>query len=167
MLLAGCGSGGGLLGGLTGGDCSPHTASINFPSAGGFITTGTITAATGCLATATITTNAGLFPVEGLGYSPPSGGQVVLYLGITFSATEYLNGLPSLTITMPATVATANRKFYVAANSSGGGSFGWLSALEGPVAASGSTISFAAGGGNTTFDAGTEEELAVYSVSGP
>ena len=58
-----------------------------------------------------------------------------------------------------------NHSFYVAANSSGGGSFGWLS-LEGPVTASGSTISFGAGGGNTTFDAGTEEELAVYSVSG-
>lgn len=59
---------------------------------------------------------------------------------------------------------TTNRQFYFAASSNG---ISWLPALEGPATANGTTVSFGAGGGNTTFDANDEEVLAIYSVAAP
>lgn len=169
LLLAGCGgsSSSSLLG--LGGSCSPHTYTLSFPSSGGYSASGQLTSATQCFSSATVTTSASaLGPVLGSPFisSDPSA-QVLLYLGVTFSATEYANGLPALTVTLPGGIATANRKFYVAENASGGTLFGWSATAEGPVTASGSTVSVPSGNGNTTFDANQEIELALYSVSAP
>jgi hypothetical protein len=162
FVLSGCG-GGGILGSS---GCQPTSYSMNFPSDAGFSASGTINSASGCFSSATVNTYTSLLPIGGAFTSTNPTTQVVLYLGVTFSSTEYATGLPSLAVTLPAGVVTANRSFYVAANSSGS-SFGWLAALEGPVTASGTTLSFGSGGGNTTFDANTEEVLAIYSVATP
>ena len=168
--LAGCGGGGGVgsLLGLGGGSCSPHNFTLNFASVGGFGASGVITSATPCFSSASITTDANLAPILGSPFtSTDPSAQVLLYLGATFSAAEYANGLPAFTITLPATVATANRKFYVASNTSGGFAFSWNATAEGPAVAAGSTLSFGSAGGNTTFGAGQEAEFALYSVAGP
>jgi hypothetical protein len=158
--LGGCG-GGSLLGGpgANVGGCSPHTYSLSFPTTAGFVTTGAITSATACFSSATVTTNASILPVTGLSFSGPAGAVPVLYLGLTFSVAEYANGLPSLTITLPSGFSGTGHSFYVAANSLGS----WSGPLLGPATPSGGVLNFPAGGGNTTFDAGTEEELVVYS----
>lgn len=162
--LSGCGGSGGV-GGLLGGGCSPTSFSMNFPADAGFSASGTIDSAYKCFSSATVNTYTSLLPI-GAAFTPPATGVVVLYLGMTFSSTEYATGLPSLTITMPAGVVTANRQFYLAANSSGG-AFGWIPALSGPVTANGSTVSFGINGGNITFDANVEEVMALYSVEAP
>lgn len=169
LLLAGCGGGGGSLLGLGNSSCSPHTYTLDFPSPGGYSVSGQLTSATQCFSSASVTTSASaLGPVLGSPFvSSDSSAQVLLYLGITFSANEYASGLPSLTVSLPAGVATSGRKFYVAENASGGTAFGWSATAEGPATASGSTVSIPSGNGNTTFDANQEIELAVYSVSGP
>ncbi len=160
--LSGCGGSGGI-GGLLGGGCSPTSFSMNFPADAGFSASGTINSAYKCFSTATVNTYTSLLPI-GSAFTPTNpAGVTVLYLGMTFSSTEYATGLPSLNITLPAGVGAAGRQFYIAANS-GGGAFGWLPALEGPVTASGSTVSFGIGGGNITFDANVEEVMALYYV---
>lgn len=160
--LSGCGGGGGigsLLGGGAG--CSPTSFSMNFPADAGFSASGTINSAYKCFSTATVNTYTSLLPIGSAFTS--ANGVTVLYLGMTFSSTEYATGLPSLNITLPAGMATAGRQFYIAGNSNGG-AFGWNPALEGPVTANGSTVSFGIGGGNTTFDANVEEVMALYYV---
>ncbi|MGB6986907.1 MAG: hypothetical protein WBD74_13130 [Candidatus Aquilonibacter sp.] len=159
--LAGCGGGGS---GPLGSSCSPTTYSMNFPADAGFSASGTISAASGCFTSATVNTYTSLAPIGAPFTSTNPTAVVVLYLGVTFTSTEYATGLPSLNITLPAGVATSNRQFYIAANSSGT-AFGWIPALEGPDTASGGTVSFGSGGGNTTFDANVEEVLALYSVA--
>jgi hypothetical protein len=170
LLLAGCGGGASSLLGLPsgGGSCSPHTVSLTFPSTGGYSASGQLTSATQCFSTATVTTSASTSPILGSPFvsSDPSA-QVLVYLGIKMSATEYASGLPSLTITLPAGVTTTNRKFYVAYNYGAGSSFSWSATAEGPATASGATVSFGSGSGNTTFQANEESELAIYSVAGP
>jgi hypothetical protein len=137
---------------------------MNFPAYQGYSGTGTITSANSCFTSATITTSASFAPIEGSAFVDNNvTSQVLLYVGATFSATEYANGWPALTITLPSSVATTNRQFYVATNESNGSSLGWTAAVEGPVTASNGTITFSSGGGNVTFDAGQEELLAVYS----
>lgn len=170
LALGGCGGGAASLLGLNNGgsSCSPHTVTLNFPSAGGYAVSGQLTSATACFSTATVATYASTSPVLGSPFtsSDPSA-QVLLYLGITFSASEYANGLPSLSVSLPVGVTTTNRKFYVAYNGSGGSAFGWAATAEGPATASGSTVSIPSGYGNTTFNANQEVELALYSVAGP
>lgn len=168
-LLAGCGGGGaGSLLGLGGGGCTPHSVSLTFPASGGYSASGQLTSATQCFSSATINTYADTAPILGSPFtSNDSSMQVQVYLGLAFSATEYANGLPSLSVTMPSAVVTAGRQFYLAYNGGGGGAFGWEAAAEGPASVSGSTLSFASGNGNTTFDANQEAEFAVYSVAAP
>ena len=162
--LSGCGGG---AGSLLGGGCSPHNYSLTFPSTSGYSTSGSITSATACFSSATVSTYASTLPILGVPYTPSGPSpQILLYLGLTFSANEYASGLPALTVTLPSGVTTANRQFYLAYNGGGGGALGWLTNVVGPVTASGSTVSFPSGGGNTTFDANQEAEFAVYSVAG-
>ncbi len=158
--LSGCGGSGGLLGS----PCSPTSYTMNFPADAGFSASGSINAASGCFTSATVNTYTSLLPIGAPFTSTNPTAVVVLYLGVTFTSTEYATGLPSLNITLPAGVVTVGRQFYIAANS-GGTAFGWIAALEGPVTASGSTVSFGSGGGNTTYDANVEEVLALYSVA--
>jgi hypothetical protein len=166
--LAGCGGGGigSVLGG-GGGDCSPHNFTLNFPSVAGYAASGQITSATACFSSATVHTYAATSPIFGTAFtsSDPST-QVLLYLGISFSANEYASGLPALTVSLPSGTPTSGQKFYLAYNG-GGGAFGWAAAAEGPATVSGSTLTFASGYGNTTFDANQQAEFAVYSVASP
>lgn len=169
LALAGCGGAGhgGLLGG-GGSSCSPHTFTLNFPSVSGYSATGSITSASGCFSSATVSTQASTGPVLGTPFtSNDSTMQVHLYLGASFSVAEYATGMPALSVTLPSSVVTTGRKFYVATNRGGGTLFGWTAAVEGPVTASGGMLSFSSGGGNVTFTANEDDELAVYSVAGP
>lgn len=165
-MLCGCGGSGSNLLGLGGTSCSPHVYTLAFPSSGGYSVSGQLTSAGQCFSSAKVTTSTSASgPIDGAAFTPSDPtGQVLLYLGISFSTAEYANGLPSLSITLPSGIATGNRAFYVAANSDGT-IFGWMAGLQGPVTATGSTISIPSGGGNTTFDANQEEELAIYSVA--
>jgi hypothetical protein len=166
--LAGCGGSGGSLLGGGGGGCSPHNFTLNFPSVGGYTASGQITSATPCFSSATVQTYASTSPILGSAFtsSDPST-QDYLYLAVTFSASEYASGLPALTVSLPAGISTTGQKFYLAYNGGGGGAFGWAGAAEGPATVSGSTLTFASGYGNTTFDANQEAEFAVYSVASP
>lgn len=55
------GSGGGGILGSAG--CSPTSYSMNFPALAGFSASGTITSASGCFSSATVTTNTSLLPI--------------------------------------------------------------------------------------------------------
>jgi hypothetical protein len=125
-----------------------------------------MTSSTGCFSTRTVTSDASLLPIGGAMFFPSNPtAEVLLYLSVSFSANEYANGLPGLTVTLPADITTAGRQFYVAANRSGGAALSWMPAVEGPVSASGSTLTFGSGGGASTFDAGEIDYFAVYSVA--
>lgn len=157
-VVAGCSGGGGssLFGG-GGSNCSPSSYSLQYPSAGGFSASGQINAATGCFSSATVKTYAATSPFIGLPLYQP-GALSLLYLGVNFSTTEYANGLPSLSITMPSTVATSGHQFYLAHYT------GIWTTVAGPVSANGSTVSFPTSNGNTTFSANTTDEVAIYRI---
>lgn len=157
--LAGCGGGAGsLLGGTGTKSCTPSSYALQYPSTGGYSISGQINAASGCFSSATVTTYASTSPVIGLPFSAP-GALPLLYIGVTFSTTEYANGLPSLSITMPSSVATTGHQFYLAHYTGT-----WTAAVAGPVTATGSTVSFGTSNGNTTFFANQEDEIALYRI---
>lgn len=164
--LAGCGGGGAL--GLGGGGgsttCTPTTYSITYPSIGGFSASGNINAASGCFSTATVNSYAALIPTIGSPFVPSGSGTVLAYFGVTFSVNEYASGLPALTVTLPVGTVTSGHSFYLAHNGSGGAALGWSAAVAGPVTATGSTVSFPNSGGNITFQANQEDELALYEI---
>ena len=163
MLLSGCGGGaGGLLGGGTTTSCSPKNYTITFPATVGFSAVGDIAAAVGCFSSATVDSTSSTGPAIGSAFSSP-GATTLLYLGVTFTASEYATGTPTLTVTLPSTLSTAGKQFYLAYNNSGTGSvFGWTAAIAGPVSASGNTVTFTGGSSATTFTANQEYEFAVY-----
>jgi hypothetical protein len=164
--LAGC-SGGGLASALgipTTTNCSPTTATLNFPAVAGFGASASLNAASGCFSTATITTNAGPFPQISAFTDTAPRSQTWLYLEYTFSVTEFTSGLPSVTITVPATIVVPGRTFFLAYNGSEGSPLLWQRAAEGPVTANGTTLSFGGGGGgNITLTQQQPFLLALYS----
>ena len=161
VFLAACGGGG--LTGLSGQSCSPKTATLNFPSVGGFSASGGIGAAQGCFSTSNFTDYASVLPLDAAFAGTDPGSRTWLYLGTKFDSTEYANGFPSLLITVPPSVIAPGRTFYIAANFSSS-PFGWIPKVEGPGTVSGSNISFGGGGGGVTFTAGQRVDLALYSV---
>lgn len=165
LALGGCSGGAGsLLGSSGGGDCSPKTATLNFPSTGSYSASGGLGAAQGCFTTTNFTTRASTSPIVSAYVNGASSAHTYLYLDVTFDNTQYATGLPSLAITVPASILVAGRTFYIASNLTGGYSFSWNAAAEGPGSVSGTTINFSGGGGNTTYLGGQPVELALYSV---
>lgn len=156
--LQGCGGGaGGILGGGGGGTCTPTSFGLTYPSPAGFTIAGQVNAASGCLASATVTTRAALSPLSTPAFFK-TGAIPVVYLGLSFSATEYTNGLPSLSVTFPSSVPAAGHQYYLAHYTGA-----WID-VAGPVTPSGQTVSFPTSNGNTTFAANQEDDVVLYAI---
>lgn len=111
-------------------------------------------------------TYASLGPTIGSAFQAPAGATVLAYFGVTFDTTEYATGLPALTVTFPSGFSATGHQFLLAHNTSIGGlALGWTAAVAGPVTSSnGTTVSFPTSGGNTTYTANDEDELALYMI---
>lgn len=170
--LAGCGGGGAIGLGNSGSGCSPTVYTINYPStntstpAAGFSASGNISAASNCFATTQVNTYASLGPTIGSAFSPPPGATVLAYFGVSFTTTEYATGLPALTVTFPSGFSATGHQFYLAHNTSIGAlALGWTADVAGPATSSnGLTVSFPNSGGNITYSANNQDELALYMI---
>lgn len=161
VCLHGCTGSGGLLGI---GGCSPRSYQLDFPAASGFAAAGTITSSTGCFSTAQVKTYASLGPIVGSAYPVT---HPLLYLGVSFSNTEYANSLPALTLTIPSDSAASSRQYFMTSNFVNGSFFAWGSAVRGQLDASGTRVAFPASGGNVGCDANQVVEFFVYATGGP